>query len=64
MNIGRSCWLHGHDVCVVGVGIVVDYTDTDKTTLALSENFQGFSKILKEQSGKKVIWVHLLVHTQ
>ena len=27
----------------------------DKTTRTLSENFEGFSQILKEQSGKKKI---------
>ena len=26
----------------------------DKTTRTLSENFEGFSQILKEQSGKKI----------
>ena len=36
--------------------IVLDYADTDKTTRTLSENFEGFSQILKEQSGKKGIW--------
>ena len=33
--------------------IVLDYADTDKTTRTLSENFEGFSQILKEQSGEK-----------
>ena len=44
----RSCWLRGH-----GVGVVNDYADTSMTTWTLFENFEGFSKILKEQSGKK-----------
>ena len=34
--------------------IVLDYADTDKTTRTLSENFEGFSQILKEQSGEKM----------
>ena len=44
------------------VGIVNDYPDMYKTTQTLSENFEGFSQILKEQSGKKVTWVHLCIH--
>ena len=36
-----------------GVGVVNDYADTDKTTRTFSENFEGFSQILKEQSGEK-----------
>ena len=36
-----------------GVGIVNNNADTDKTTRTLSENFEGFSQILKEQSGEK-----------
>ena len=35
------------------VSVVNDYADTDKTTWTLSENFEGFSQILKEQSGEK-----------
>ena len=34
-------------------GVVVDYMDTDKSMQTLSENFEGFSQILKEQPGKK-----------
>ena len=34
-------------------GKVNDYADTSKTTRTLFENFEGFSQILKEQSGKK-----------
>ena len=33
---------------------VVDYADTLMTTQTLFENFEGFSQILKEQSGKKM----------
>ena len=33
--------------------MVNDYVDMDKTTPTLSENFEGFSQILKEQSGGK-----------
>ena len=44
----HSRWLHKYRV-----GVVNDYADTDKTTRTLSENFEGFSQILKEQSGKK-----------
>ena len=36
-----------------GVSVVKDYPDTDKTTRTLSENFRGFSLILKEQAGEK-----------
>ena len=43
-----SCCLRG-----LGVGVVVDYTNMTMTTQTLSENFKGFSQILKEQSGKK-----------
>ena len=46
--------LHGH-----GVGIVNNYEDTLMTTQTLFKNFEGFSQILKEQSGKKGIWVCL-----
>ena len=40
--------LRGH-----GVGVVNNYANTDKTTRTLLENFEGFSQILKEQSGEK-----------
>ena len=33
--------------------MVNDYADTDKTTQILSENFEGFSQMFKEQSGEK-----------
>ena len=33
--------------------VVNKYADTDKTTQTLLENFEGFSQILKEQSGEK-----------
>ena len=36
-----------------GVNKVSGYADTDKTTKKLSGNFEGFSQILKEQSGEK-----------
>ena len=42
-----------------GVGVVNDYADTTRTTQTLLENFEGFSHILKEQSGEKGIWVCL-----
>ena len=45
----RSRWLRRHSV-----GIVNDYTDTSMTTRTLFENFESFSQILKEQSGKKM----------
>ena len=35
------------------VSVVNDHADTDKTTRTLSENFEGFSWILKKQSGEK-----------
>ena len=35
------------------VGVVNDYPDTTKTKRTLLENFEGFSQILKEQSGEK-----------
>ena len=31
----------------------IDYRDTTMTTGTLLENFEGFSQILKEQSGEK-----------
>ena len=34
------------------------------TTRTLFENFEGFSQILKEQSGKKGFWVCLDIHKQ
>ena len=37
-----------------------DYEDTSMTDYAATfENFEGFSQILKEQLGKKGIWVCL-----
>ena len=48
MRCRGSQQLHGY-----GVSVVNDYADTDKTLRALLENFEGFSQILKEQSGKK-----------
>ena len=33
--------------------MVIDYADTYNTMQTLSENFEGFSQILKEQSGEK-----------
>ena len=58
--------LHGHRVSIVNdyvdtvsVKIVVDYADTMlasyKTTQTLSKNIEGFSQILKEQSGERVL---------
>ena len=41
------------------VSVVVDYADTSMTMRTLFENFEGFSEILKKQSGKKGIWVCL-----
>ena len=35
--------------------MVNNYADTDKTIWTLLENFEGFSQILKEQSGEKYI---------
>ena len=55
----NSHWLRGHDVGVVidyednSVGVVNKYVNTDKTMWTLSENFEGFSQILKEQSDEK-----------
>ena len=40
----NSRWLRRH-----GVSIANDYADTDKTTRTLSENFEGFSQLLREQ---------------
>ena len=40
----RSCWLWCHRI-----RIVVDLADTTMTTQTLSENFEGFSQILKKQ---------------
>ena len=40
-------------LCRQGDGVVNDYADTDKTTRTLSKNLEGFSQILKEQSGEK-----------
>ena len=53
----QSRWLWQHRVLVV-----VDYADTSMTTRTLFENFEGFSQILKEQSGKKVFGC--VVHIQ
>ena len=53
----RSCQPRGH-----GVGVVIDYADTDKTILTLSKSFEYFSPILKEQSGEKGIYMCL--HSQ
>ena len=50
----RSQQLRGH-----GVGVVNNYADTSMTMITLFENFEGFSQILKEQLGKKGIWVCL-----
>ena len=35
------------------VGVVNDYSEISMTMRTLFENFEGFSQILKEQSGKK-----------
>ena len=43
----------------LGVRVVNNYADTSMTTKTLFENFEGFSQILKEQWGKKGIWVCL-----
>ena len=37
----------------LGVRLVNNYADTDITTQTLLKTFEGFSQILKEQSGKK-----------
>ena len=61
-------------LCGHGVSVVNDYADTDKTTQTLSENFEGFSQILKEQLGEQmylgvftsqiaIIWKYENVHT-
>ena len=42
-DVSRIRWLSGHRVRKVN-----DYTDRTKTTPTLSENFEGFSQILKE----------------
>ena len=42
-----------HGLCRYGVGIVNNYATTDKTLWTLSENFEEFSQMLKEQSGEK-----------
>ena len=47
------------DYADTGVSIVNYYADTDKTTQTLLENFEGFSPILKEKSGKTITWKHL-----
>ena len=52
----RSCRPRGH-----GVGVVIEYADTDKTILTLSKSFEYFSPILQEQSGEKR---YLYVFTQ
>ena len=52
MVLALLFWLCGHDVPVVN-----NYADTDKTTWTLSVNFEGFSQILKEQSGEKRYFV-------
>ena len=38
----------------LNVDVVSDYADTSMTTQTLFENFEGFSQILKEQSGNKM----------
>ena len=43
----------------LGVRLVNNYADTDITTQTLLKTFEGFSQILKEQSGKKGTWVCL-----
>ena len=42
-----------------GVGVVNVYTDMDKTTHALFDNFEGLSKILKDNQVKQGTWVCL-----
>ena len=49
-------------LCRHSVGIVNDYADTSMTSQTLFEYFEGFLQILKEQSGKKGIWVCLSGH--
>ena len=44
----RLHWLRRH-----GMGIVNNYSERSMTTRTLLENFEGFSQILKEQSGEK-----------
>ena len=39
----------------VSIVIVVDYADTTMTTWNLTANCEGFSQMLKEQSGKNVL---------
>ena len=41
------------------VRVIFDYADTTKTMRTLLENLEGFSPILKEQSGEKGTWVCL-----
>ena len=57
-----GCW-HSHGLREHCFGVVIDYADTDKTMRKLLENFEGFSQILKEQSGKKGIWMCLHTHS-
>ena len=47
---------HSFSVVVVSVvidGTVINYADTTEIQRILTENFEGFSQILKEQSDKK-----------
>ena len=50
------CW-RSQRLCRHGVGVVNDYADT-------FGNFEGFSQILKKQSGKKGIQMFLHIQQQ
>ena len=51
MQTGCRC---SHWLCRYSVGVVNNYAATDKTRWTLSENFEGFSQILKEKSGENL----------
>ena len=52
--------------CRHGVSLVYNYGDKNNTYQTNSENFEveGFSQILKEQSGEKGTWVCLQTQQQ
>ena len=48
-----------HTQCYLTISIVNYYTDTEMTKKTLLENLEGFSQILKKQSGKTKMCLHI-----
>ena len=68
-DYGDMCQVVNNYICEHCVSVVNDYAytrtpcprDTIKTMRTLLDNFEGFSQILKEQSGKKM-YLGLVTH--